>query len=251
LRALAIAAALALAACGSKPAPEAAAPQPIPAAIARFLSANAIALGGLDFRRLRALGLENQLTGSGLPFAGSLPGATELVAAWDGSSMGAVARGHFATPPPGAKLIPPDLAVFGPATPSTLPVRTELLDRAQSLASGAALWAVTRGSAVPELPGNAVNVTRLLKNATWVTVTLRGDSSLQLDLTAECPGDDEARRVEETARASITLAAAAARKQPAAAAMLRAIQIGRTGAIARLHLTIQPDGIATLRKLLH
>ncbi len=205
----------------------------------------------IDFDRLRALGLADQLTNSGLPFADSIPGAAQLVAAWDGASLLAIARGRFATAPAGAQLIPPDLAVFGSAPPSHPPARSELLDRAQALAAGTALWSITPGSAIPELPGNAANVTRLLNNATWVTLTLRAAPSLQLDIAAECPTGDEARRVEETARAFFALAASAEARQPATADVLHAIHIERTGSIARLHLTTRPESLAILRKLLH
>jgi hypothetical protein len=78
------------------------------------------------------------------------------------------------------------------------------LDLTHRAMFGAPAWLVTRGSVTLPLPGNLVNVNRLLHQAEYVSAMAsdRGDVSV----TAECRTPEAARHLEENVRALASLA---------------------------------------------
>lgn len=218
LRAAIAVAALASCAAGCRAVRDRPVETSIPADIALKIPADAMAVGGADLNQARAAGLDEWLPAS------VVKDTKQVYAAWNGREVTILERG----------------GAIGVVRHS------ELLHRAQIAAAGSLLWAVGRGSAIPPLPGNAANVTTLLKNANWVSVSVRRGSDVLLDIAADCADAETARRIEETARASFAMAAAAESKKPAIAATLKAVRIDRAGSTARLRLETTAAGLSEL-----
>jgi hypothetical protein len=95
-----------------------------------------------------------------------------------------------------------DGSVSGPGTKGGV---SPLLAEGKTLAAKHPAWAVIRGGAPLPLKGNLANVNNLLMDAELITAgTQQGDPFL-VELTATCPSEERAQRLEGSLRAVILL----------------------------------------------
>jgi len=212
-------------------------------------------LAGVDLDRLRAGPLYAKLPAAAAAIAAAFTGASSALLAYNGKDLLVIARGAFAQAPAGAALAAPNLALFG--TPQLVAAamaqrrsRTAgapaLLAQAESIAAGRQIWIVIPGGVAFPLSGNAANLNRLLHHAESATVTASFDSGLALEVTALGRTADDARNIEESVRADITLAAAAETRQPDLAKLLRSIRIDRDDRSVRITLSADEEAAAKL-----
>jgi hypothetical protein len=221
---------------------------------ASCVPAGTIVLAGVDLERLRAAPIYAKLPPAAVALAGSLSAASSVLLAYDGKDLLAIARGDFASAPPGAVLAAPNLALFGPpelAAAAMAQHRSHasgspaLVVRAESIAAGKQIWIVMQGGSPLPLSGNAENLNHLIRNTDSIAITATIDSGLALAITAIGRSASAARGIEETVRAEITLAAAAVR-QPDLAKLLRSIQIDRDDRAVRITVSADADAAAKL-----
>jgi len=222
---------------------------------ASCIPADTVVLAGVNLDRLRAAPLYTKLPAAAAAIAGAFTGASSALLAYNGKDLLVIARGSFAKAPPGATLAAPNLALFG--TPQLVAAamaqrrsRTAgapaLVARAESIAGGRQIWIVIQGGVVFPLSGNAANLNRLLHHAESAALTASFDSGLALEVTALGRTDDDARNIEESVRADITLAAAAEARQPDLAKMLRSVKIDRDDRNVRIALSADQDVAAKM-----
>jgi hypothetical protein len=221
---------------------------------AACIPADTVALAGLNLDRLRAAPLYAKLPAAVIAMAGAFAGDSSALLAYNGKDLLVIARGSFAKAPAGATLVTPNLALFGSPqlVAAALAQRRSktagapaLLQRAESIAAGHQVWIVMQGVELP-LSGNAANLTRLLRNTEFTTVTGNVDSGLALEITAIGRTADAARNIEETVRADVTLAAAAEARHPDVAQLLQSIRIDRQDRNVRISLSADQDAAAKL-----
>jgi hypothetical protein len=251
--ALVLALALIGAGCRSGPAPA------IDPAAASAIPPGAEILAGIDLSRLRASPLHQQIPPAAAAFLEPFRDADSLLAALGGRDYVVVARGSFRQPPPGYTLLAPGLAAAGsPAWLSAAAAQYRsrstgapvLLERAEPLAAASAAWIVAAGNATLPVSGNAGNLNRLLRLTQFATLSVHLGNGIALDAVGMCDTPDSARHLEETVRAFATIgAAASARRQPAAAALLSSMRITREDRAVHLDLQGQPSDLEQLLKL--
>jgi hypothetical protein len=222
----------------------------IDAGLAACIPPDAALIAGLDLAALRASPLYSKLPPAANAFAAQLGGVSSALAAYNGKELLVAVRGNFKAPPDGAAILAPDLALIGSpeqtaaATAQYKSGRTgvpALLAQAEPLAAGAQLWIVARGDARLPLTGNAANLTRILRQAQFVTLTARTGAGLSLELRGLAPDVNAASAIEETLRADLTLAAAGEAKRPDVAEALRSAQVTRADREVRVTLTVSGD----------
>ncbi|HEY1342712.1 MAG TPA: hypothetical protein VGF59_34655 [Bryobacteraceae bacterium] len=223
--------------------------------LAACIPPSAVIVAGADLDRLRASPLYPKLPTSVLATADALRSASYALVASSGKDLLIAARGAFhGTPPAGAKLLAPDLAITGPsdavqAAEARLrsgAVESDLPSRAEPLAGAHALWIVARGSAALPLSGNAENLNRVLRLTDYTAVAADFPAGLVLQLDAICRTPDRAREFEETLRAFISLTAAGNARHPDVSRALESIVIGRDGNVAHLSLSVSSEAAARL-----
>ncbi len=175
----------------------------------------------------------------------------------DGTNLLAISRGPFRQAPPGATLLAADLAIAGSSdfvSAATTQHRTgtiaaaDLLARAQPLAAAHAIWIVVRGSVTLPLTGNLANLNRLLHSTEYTTVAADLREPIAIEIAGICRTPDAGRELEQSLRAMLSLAAAAAARQPALAAMLHGIQIQRDERTVHVTLSTGTDALDQLRQ---
>jgi len=217
---------------------------------ASCIPADTVVLAGVNLDRLRAAPIYAKLPAAVAAIAGAFTGASSALLAYNGKDLLVIARGSFAKAPAGATLAAPNLALFGApqlvaASMAQRRSRTggapALLARAESIATGRQIWIVIQGGVAFPLNGNAANLNRLLHHAESATVTASFDSGLALEVTALGRTDDDARNIEESVRADVTLAAAAESRQPDLAKLLRSVKIDRDDRSVRITVSADED----------
>jgi hypothetical protein len=144
-------------------------------------------------------------------------GARFALAAWSGEELLVAAEGSFATPPAGAAMAAPNLALFGaPARVQAALAQyrsgeTGAPDLAAHIPTGRALWAVLRSDAALPLAGNASNLNRVLRMADYTVLGLRLGPPIELEAEGVCAGEAEAERLRATVGAMLLLANPGAR----------------------------------------
>jgi len=196
------------------------APGPVidPEMAARIPSSSSL-MAGVDLERLR-----------GTPLYSKVPVDREgrlLLLGYDGKSVTVVSRGSDGK-----------VSVTGPGGG---PAPAALLADAAVVAPGCAIWVVSRGGSVP-IP----NVNRLLRETESASVAVKVDGLVNATFTGLARSPEAAVRLEETLRASITLAAAGNSRQPDFVAMLRAIRIERDGRTVNASVSASSEQIAKL-----
>jgi hypothetical protein len=239
--------------CHTSP-PSAAAIDP---ALARCIPPGSILIAGVDLAALRRSPLYADAPLRA--FAAQLDEVSFALAAYDGKGLLIAAHGDFPSPPAGAIMLQPNLALYGSPEQVALAeaqyksghaAASALLAKADAVAPDTQIWIVARGDAPLPLTGNAANLTRILRKANLVTLTVRTGSGLALELQASAPSGNAARAIEETLRADFTLAAAAEAKRVDVAAALKSIQISRTNGEVRVTLAVSDEVAHRLLQML-
>ena len=221
--------------------------------LARCVPADAVLVAGIDLAALRNSPLYRKLAAS--PFAAQLEGVSFALVAYNGKELLIAGRGDFHSPPAGALMLQPNLAVYGSPEEVALAKAQfkskrvgapKLLAKAEAVAPGTQVWIAARGSAPLPLSGNAANLTAILRKADFLTLTAQTGSGIVLELRASAPSDSAARAIEETLRADFTLAAAGESKQPELAAALRSVQVSRMDRDVRVTLAANDEIAARL-----
>jgi hypothetical protein len=247
---LAAAAAIALVSC--RPSAPAAAVDPV---LASCVSADTLALAGVNLAQLRASPLYRQLPPGAAALLGPLGGASYLLLAWNGKDVLAIARGAFREPPAGAVLLAKDLAVSGSAEAVRAAAAQRktgqtgarwLLDCAAGPAAANQIWVVARGGVAYPLTGDAANVNRFLRLVEYASLAVNLDSNVRLEALGAGLAAESAQQLEETLRASFSLAAAGASRDRALADLLHSVQIQRDGKTVRATLSAAPEQVDKL-----
>jgi len=233
-------------------------PPAIDPALSARVPPGAVILGGINLGRVRASPLYRELPPAAVALLEPLREADTLVAASDGSSYLALARGSFRQAPSGATLLAPGLAAAGSpdwlriaASPRLSPIAaaSAMLERAEPLAAAADIWMVAAGNANLPVSGNGDNLNGLLHATVYATLTVRLTDPLALEVVGVCPGPESELHLEETIRAFLTLGAAGAARQPAVSGLLRRIRLSHEDRSVHVTLVAQPAELAPLFKL--
>ena len=227
---LALAAVLCLAACRRTPAPV------LDRDLSSLIPSSAVLIAGIDLAQLRNSQLFPNLPPAVKNALDPLRDATYAVVASDGSRFLIAARGRLE----GATMVTRNIAIMGPP---------DLVDSAiaqhQNGRAGAApllarapagpLWVAADGSAQLPLAGNAANLNRLLHFTQYTTATATFDARPIIEFAGICGNEENARRVEETIRAVLSLAQ---RLQSS-----RAVEIQRDGSTVKVRLELNPADV--------
>jgi hypothetical protein len=147
-----------------------------------YIPSGAAAVAYVDLDRARTMPIYSRL-----PVPDDLRDASAVLVVFDGKDWGMAVQRKSGI------------------TTTGLPARPggggkDLLSRA---ALDAPAWLVTRGSVTLPLPGNLININRLLHQAEYVSAAARGQ---EIDATAQCRTAEAARHLEENIRALASLA---------------------------------------------
>jgi hypothetical protein len=152
-----------------------------PEGLTAYIPDGAVAAAFVDLEQARTLPLYSRL-----PVPDDLKDASAVLAVFDGRDWG--------------------IAVQRKSGISTTGIAAkqnggkDLLSRASL---DAPAWLVTRGSVTLPLPGNLVNINRLLHQTEYTAVSARGQ---EVGATAQCRTAEQARHLEENIRALASLA---------------------------------------------
>jgi len=233
---LALAAVACLAACRKAPSPI------LDSDLGWCIPPGALIVGGVDLRQLRTSPLYANLPPAARDAIEPLRDASYAVVASDGERFVVAARGRFAQPPAGTTMAAPDLALAGSpdfVSAAVAQHHTRRTGAPALLAHAGArpLWIVASGSANLPLGGNARNLNRLLHFTEYTTANATLDSRPVVEITGVCSGVEQARQLEETVRAFISLGERRFRS---------AVQIRRDGARVEATLEVEPAEIPRL-----
>jgi len=230
-------------------------PPVVDSALANCVPADTLALAGVNLDLVRASALYGRLGPAAAAVLEPLREARYALFAYNGKDVLVVAEGAFRAAPPGAVLLAKGLAVAG--SPEAVRAATAqrktgasgapwLLDRGAEAGRFGQIWAVARGGGALALPGNAANLSRLLSFTEYATFAAKLTGSIELQATGVARDDAGAQRLEEYLRGFVSLAILAAGRNAALAAPLRALQVSRQGAAARVTLSASPEEAAAL-----
>lgn len=223
--------------------------------MASCVPSTATLLAGIDLARLRSSPLYPKLPPSAIALIEPLGDAQYLMLASDGKNLLIIARGPFRQAPAGATLLAKGLAIAG--TPDWLaaataqhdsgkPGNANLVSDGDAVAARNPIWAVALGGRPLPLTGNAANLNRLLRDSDHASLAMQLDSPIQLSATVVGRTAESARQVEETLRASITLAAAAEARQADVVSLLRSIRLSRDDRVVNATLSASPEAVEKL-----
>jgi hypothetical protein len=207
----------------------------VDSALAACIPADSVAIAGIDLDALRRSPLYLKTPAAGV-FAAQFTGVSSALLAYNGKELLVIARGRFNSPPAGASMLAPGLALYGsPSQTAAAAAQYKsgragapaLLAKAESVAAGVQVWVATRGDAPLPLTGNVAELARILRKAEFLTLTARTGTGLAVELRAWARDAERARAIEETLRADFTLAAAGESRRPDIAAALRGVQVTR------------------------
>lgn len=226
-------------ACGSHRAPHAIADE-----TAVCVPPDTVVLAGLRLEKIRNTPLYPALPATWRALLEPLRDATDLLAAYNGRDLLVIARGRFASAPPGAVLLGPTLALAG--SPAAIQAATAqratgrtgapaLVAQAES-AAGKPIWLVVQGRTSLPLTGNLANLNRLLRLVDYATLTADFNSRVDIRVKASCPTPEDGRQLEEALRALITLAAVGTR-DPDLVAAFQSAQVTREGSTVQLAIS--------------
>jgi hypothetical protein len=205
-----------------------------------------VALAGIDLDRLRASPLLAKLPPVARAYLDPFGEARYILVASTGAELLTIARGVV----PGATQLAPDLALSGApdliAAATAVHPPAAILAAAEPVAAGRPIWIAVRGGAALPLEGNLANVNNLLRDTEYVTLTVQPVDPAELALVARCPSPEAALRFEQSFRALVSLAIATSARQPATAAMLKSVRIGREGRAVNVALSAPLDALARL-----
>jgi hypothetical protein len=222
--------------------------------MASCVTSDTVALAGADLDRLRAAPFVNGM-GAGRDLLAQYSNASRLLIAWNGSELLIVERGLFKTPPPGATIIEPGLAVAGSPTRVSSAVAQHragstgapgLIDYGSEIGAGSAVWLAVRGGTPLPVSGNLANLNVLLQDADFAGASLDLGEAATLQLDARGRTAESAGRLEERLRGFLSLAQEAEIHRPEIAHLLSDARIGRSGRNVTATLSAPPDALAKL-----
>ncbi len=200
--------------------------------LAAYIPPGTDAIAYADLDRLRGTAIYTKL-----PVPEQLRDASAVLVILQGRDWAIAARGHFPQPPAGATLVGPDIAAAG--APELLramqskPVGgADLLARAPA---DAPVWLVARGRATLPITGNLANFNRLLHQAEYTAIGLRVTNRVEIDATAQCATEAQARHLEENVRALASLA------------RLEAFTVSSDGAVVHVGAALALNSLPALR----
>jgi hypothetical protein len=221
--------------------------------LASCVPENTRVLAGIQIGQVQASPLlEKWFTGS---LSAWMPtrDASAMLVAYTGSGLLWATRGPFREPPAGATLLAPQLAVTG----SDAAIRAAAAQHASGrtgapglvaqaeLVATQPVWAVAVGNIQYPLSGNAANLNRLLALTDYTTLTLDARSQIGLHVTGICGSAERARQFEETLRALLSLARAAAHDRDLEL-VLSAVQIRRDSLTVHVDAAGAPELVERL-----
>lgn len=219
-------------------------PGPIDPAIASYVPAGSVALGGVNLQQLRASPLFENLPRGVKALAEPYGTAQSLLAAYFGSNLLLVTgEGSLTGSPEAVRAAEAQHRTGTTGAP-------DLLAQAQTVAGGNQIWIIVRGGATFPLTGNAANVNRLLRDMDYAAITVGVHAAIEFAVTARGRTPDAARHFEETLRATLTMIAAGEARNAELAAMLRTIQVWRRERIVRATVSTDTGGARKLFELL-
>ena len=226
----------------------------VPTEAAVCIPPGTIALAGLHLEQIRATPLYAALPAAWRALLEPLHEAADLLIAYNGRDLLIIAQGHFASAPPGAVLLSPTLALAGSpagiqaAQAQRASGRTgapRLVTEAQSVAIQP-VWIAAEGHSSLPLAGNFANLNRMLQLVDYATLGADLGSRVDIRVNGVCHIADDARTLEESLRALVTLAAASTRDVDLMA-VFRSAQVTRDGSSVVLTMSA---GVAAIAKLL-
>jgi hypothetical protein len=230
-------------------------PPLVDAGMAACITHDTVVLAGADLDRLRASRFVADLGGSARDLLERYRNASKLLIAWNGNDLLIVERGLFKTPPPGATIVEPGLAVTGSPSRISLTVAQHgvgrtgapgLVDYGVEIGAGSAIWLAVHGGEALPLSGNLTNLNVLLQDADYAGVALDLGEAATLRFATRGRTEESAARLEERLRGLLSLAAEAEVHRPEIAQLLRATRIQRSGPSVMATLSASPDVVAKL-----
>ena len=226
-------------------------PRLAPASMTACIPPGTIAAAAIDLDRVRAAPLYSSLPVTVRMLAEASRTAHQVLVAWNGDDVLFVFQGVA----PGATTIGPNLAAIG--TPEAIraasaqfragkPGAPGLAGYAARNGGGSPVWAVVQGGITLPLTGNSRNLNLLLRNLEYAALAGDLTASLDLRLTALGRNEQAAREFEENLRGILSLTSAAEARRPQIAALLRSVQVRRSGATTTVSVRVPPDMIETL-----
>jgi hypothetical protein len=225
------------------------------AGMASCVTNDAVALAVADLDKLRASPFLAGLSGTARSLLTEYSTDSKLLVAWNGTDLLLVERGLFKTPPPGATIVEPGLAVAGsPNRISSALAQHQtgsagapgLIDYGSEIGARSALWLSVRGGKSLPLGGNLSNLNVLLQDADFAGVALDLGDAATLRLSARTRAAQSAERLEERLRGFLSLAQEAEIRRPEFAHLLAATRIERSGRDVTATLAASPDALSKL-----
>jgi hypothetical protein len=204
-----------------------------------YVPSDAIAVAGVHLDQIRSAEWYRAL-----PVPENLGGARYVVAAYNGKDLLFIAKGQSARPDLSGSPAAVRAAEQQRATGRT--GAPDLLAQARGIMNKP-IWVVARGGQPLPLSGNLANLNSLLQLTEYTTVTAGFDSGIDLEAVGLCGNTDAASKLEETVRAMVTLASAAAKRDPDLASLLRSVQVRRDGTTVQVKASTT---VAAVEKLL-
>ena len=121
--------------------------------------------------------------------------------------------------------------------------------RAEPVAATADIWIAAAGSAHLPVSGNGNNFSGLLHATEYTTLAIKLTETMTVDAAGVCRGPDQARHLEETVRAMVSLGAGATARQPAASGLLQRIRVSREDKTVHVTVTVQAGELETVFRL--
>ena len=219
-------------------------PGPIDPALASYIPAGTVALGGVNLQQLRASPLFGKLPRAVTALVEPYGAAQSLLAAYFGSNLLLVTgEGSLTGSPEAVRAAEAQHRTGATGAP-------DLLSQAQTVADGNQIWIIARGDAALPLTGNAANVNRLLRNMEFAAITVGVHANIEFAVIARGRTPDAARHFEETLRATLTMTAAGEAKNANLAALLRSIQVRRDDRMVRANLSTDTEAARQLLEML-
>jgi hypothetical protein len=209
---------------------------------------------GVDLDALRHSPLYRALPAPAAAILEPFRDATYVLAGYDGKAILIAARGKFRDTPSGASLLTPEIALIG-APEAVAAARAQhatgetgagwLLARAPAPAEHA-LWAVAVGGTALPFAGNGANINHLLQLADYATVSLSLGAGLRFEIGGAGRDAASAKRLEESLRALLSLAASIPGTPPALSASLKAAGVRRKNLAFQVSFELPPDQAGAL-----
>jgi hypothetical protein len=219
-----------LAACRKAPSPA------LDSDLSSCIPPGATLVAGVDLAQLRSSPLYANLPSATRHSLEPFREASYAIVASDGSRFVVAARGRL----DGAKMLTSNLGLIGSQDFVDAAAAQHRTGRSgvPSLvahAPGSPLWIVADGSGTIPLTGNARNLNRLLHDTEYLTIAVTFAARPAIVATGVCRGEDAARRIEESARALVSIGRVAT-----------PIQIRRDGVTVVIETEVEPDDLAAL-----